>query len=122
MRRGKFELTHNGTLFLDEIGDLQANLQAKLVRALQSGEFTRMGDSGYHDEEPLWSADGQKILFSRSDSAYTEIYALSSDRNTLWLMDQDGANPVQVAGPLYIEPDLIGVGRSCAFDWFRGLR
>jgi Tol biopolymer transport system component len=80
-------------------------------------------DSRYHDEAPLWSADGQKILFTRSDSAYTDIHTLSSDQKTVWLMDHDGANPVQVAGPLYIEPNLIGVAdRSCAFDWFRGLR
>jgi Tol biopolymer transport system component len=80
-------------------------------------------DSRYHDEEPLWSADGQHILFTRADSAYTDIHTLSSDRKTVWLMDRDGANPVQVAGPLYIEPNLIGVAdRPCAFDWFRGLR
>jgi dipeptidyl aminopeptidase/acylaminoacyl peptidase len=80
-------------------------------------------DSRYHNEEPLWSADGQNILFTRSDSAYTDIHTLSSDQKTVWLMDHDGTNPVQVAGPLYIEPNLIGVAdRSCAFDWFRGLR
>jgi two-component system nitrogen regulation response regulator NtrX len=43
MRHGKLELAQNGTVFLDEIGDLEANSQAKLARALQSGEFTRVG-------------------------------------------------------------------------------
>ncbi|MBV9771152.1 MAG: PD40 domain-containing protein [Bryobacterales bacterium] len=76
-------------------------------------------DSRYHDEEPLWSANGQRILFTRSDSAYTDIHTLSSDQKTLWLMDQDGSNPTQVAGPLYVDPDLAG-SRRCAFDWFRG--
>jgi two-component system response regulator AtoC len=40
---GKFELASNGTLFLDEIGDLQLDLQGKLLRAIQEGEIERIG-------------------------------------------------------------------------------
>jgi len=42
-RRGRFELAHGGTLFLDEIGDLSLEAQAKLLRALEGGEFERVG-------------------------------------------------------------------------------
>jgi two-component system nitrogen regulation response regulator NtrX len=45
-RRGRFELAHGGTLFLDEVADLGAEAQAKLLRALESGEVERVGGSG----------------------------------------------------------------------------
>ncbi len=42
-KTGKFELAHTGTIFLDEIGDINTSLQAKLLHALQDGEFSRLG-------------------------------------------------------------------------------
>jgi DNA-binding NtrC family response regulator len=47
-RVGRFELADNGTLFLDEIANVPLNLQAKLLRVLETGEFERVGSSKTH--------------------------------------------------------------------------
>ncbi|MCB1664393.1 MAG: nitric oxide reductase transcriptional regulator NorR [Pseudomonadales bacterium] len=47
-RAGKFELADGGTLFLDEVGELPLQIQAKLLRAIQSGEIQRVGSDENH--------------------------------------------------------------------------
>lgn len=44
-RIGRFELANGSTIFLDEIGELSLELQAKLLRVIQEGEFERLGSS-----------------------------------------------------------------------------
>jgi len=44
-RAGRFEVADGGTLFLDEIANVPLNLQAKLLRAVETGEFERVGSS-----------------------------------------------------------------------------
>jgi transcriptional regulator with GAF, ATPase, and Fis domain len=43
-RGGRFELANGGTIFLDEVGDLPMELQPKLLRVLQDGQYERLGD------------------------------------------------------------------------------
>lgn len=44
-QKGRFEAANGSTLFLDEVGDLPLELQAKLLRVLQDGQFERLGSS-----------------------------------------------------------------------------
>jgi PAS domain S-box-containing protein len=75
---GKFELAHAGTIFLDEIGDLPAEMQPKLLRAIEDKEFERVGGNkivrsdfrviaatNQHLEEMLAAGRFRKDLFYR---------------------------------------------------------
>lgn len=44
-KSGKFELAHGGTIFLDEIGDMSPDLQVKVLKVLEEGEFEQVGGS-----------------------------------------------------------------------------
>jgi two-component system, NtrC family, response regulator len=44
-KKGYLEEAHEGTLFLDEIGEMNVDLQAKLLRVIETGEFYRVGES-----------------------------------------------------------------------------
>ncbi len=45
-KEGLFEVAHEGSIFLDEIGEMPFNLQAKLLRVLETGSFRRLGGTG----------------------------------------------------------------------------
>lgn len=44
-QKGLFEEAHNGTIFLDELGEMPLDLQAKLLRVIETGEFLKIGES-----------------------------------------------------------------------------
>ena len=44
-QKGLFEEAHNGTIFLDEIGEMAIELQSKLLRVLETGEFIKVGEN-----------------------------------------------------------------------------
>lgn len=98
-RLGRFELAHEGTLFLDEIGDLGIDLQAKLLRVLQSGQFERVGGhelvrtdvrvvAATHRDLPAMIADGRfrEDLFYRLNVVTVELPPLRERRDDIPLL------------------------------------
>jgi DNA-binding NtrC family response regulator len=65
-KKGMFELADAGTLFLDEIGDMSLSAQAKVLRALQSGEITRVGS-----ERPI--AVNVRVLAATNKDLESEV-------------------------------------------------
>jgi DNA-binding NtrC family response regulator len=61
-RKGKFEIAHGGTLFLDEIGELDKELQVRLLRVLQEKEFQRVGGNrSYKTDVRIIAATSQDL-------------------------------------------------------------
>ncbi len=61
-RIGKLELADRGTLFLDEVGDMSVRMQAKLLRTLEEGRFTRIGGNNLIDIDIRVVAATNKII------------------------------------------------------------
>jgi DNA-binding NtrC family response regulator len=68
-REGYFEKADGGTIFLDEIGDTPKNVQVKLLRVLENGEFFRVGSSKVQT---------------------TDVRVIAATNQDLWKMVQDG--------------------------------
>jgi two-component system, NtrC family, response regulator AtoC len=98
-RAGRFEQAHGGTLFLDEVGDLDIDLQAKLLRVLQTGQFERVGGneslqvdvriiSATHHNLPAMIAEGRfrEDLHYRLNVVAVELPPLRSRREDISLL------------------------------------
>jgi len=73
MRKGRFELADGGTLFLDEIGELNKDVQSKLLRVLQEREFERVGGSEtIHVNVRIIAATHQNLLAKVRDGSFRE--------------------------------------------------
>lgn len=80
-RKGKFEQANGGTLFLDEIGDMPLETQAKLLRVLQDGSFTRLGgDSLYRSDFRLIAASNRDFqdMLARGTFRLDLFYRIST--------------------------------------------
>jgi len=72
-RIGRFELAHRGTLFLDEVGDLGAEAQAKLLRAIEAKEIERVGGGKpIPVDVRIVSATNKDLARGVSDGAFRE--------------------------------------------------
>lgn len=72
-RIGRFELAHRGTLFLDEVGDLGAEAQAKLLRAIEAKEIERVGGGKpIHVDVRIVSATNKDLARAVHEGAFRE--------------------------------------------------
>ncbi len=98
---GKFEQANGGTLFLDEIGDMPAEAQTRLLRALQSGRIRRVGGrqeiavdvrivaATNRDLEPLIAADSfREDLYYRLNVVPIELPPLRERREDIEVLSQ----------------------------------
>jgi DNA-binding NtrC family response regulator len=72
-RVGRFEQCDGGTLFLDEIGDMPLEVQSKLLRVLQSGEFARVGGNAtLHSDVRILAATNKHLEQEVEDGGFRE--------------------------------------------------
>ncbi len=88
-RLGFFESAHKGTIFLDELGEIPLGTQVKLLRVLESGEFSRLGSSDIRQvdvrviaatnrdlDQQVERGDFRRDLFYRLNSVHIELPSL----------------------------------------------
>ena len=98
-RRGFFETAERGSVFLDEIGELSLDLQAKLLRVLESGEFYRVGQSTpTHTDVRIIAATNRDLSQSMETGLYREdlYYRLRSFLVTLPPLRERGKDDITV--------------------------
>ena len=80
-RRGRFELADTGTIFLDEIGELPLELQSKLLRVLQTGDYERLGGTEtLHTDVRVLAATNRDLKHSIEQGEFRSdlFYRISS--------------------------------------------
>ena len=130
-REGVFQYAHGGTLFLDEIGDMPLNMQAKLLRVLETGDVVRLGandshqvdvrfiSATHHDLKAL-AADGRfrEDLFYRIRGAEITVPPVRDRRDDVPLLVNHFAGRIAAemgrAVPVVSEPAMM---RLVSYDW-----
>lgn len=98
-KKGLFEEADGGTLFMDEIGELHIDLQAKLLRVLESGEFIKLGDTktnkinvriisatNRHLQEEIQKGHFREDLFYRLSVFHISLPSLNDRREDIPLL------------------------------------
>jgi DNA-binding NtrC family response regulator len=124
--KGLFEVANGGTLFLDELGELNRNIQVKLLRFLESGEIRRVGDNEPYRvdvrvvcatnrdlQEMVPSGDFREDLFFRINTFPVRLPALRDRRSDIpdlarHLLGRAAKRPVEQVADL-LTPEVIDV-------------
>jgi DNA-binding NtrC family response regulator len=116
-RVGRFEQADRGTLFLDEVGDMSLRTQAKLLRVLQDGEFSRLGASQpRHADVRLVTATHQDLEAAvRAGSFREDLYfRLHVIRLHLPALRERGEDAAALANH-FLEHFAADLGRPISF-------
>ena len=134
--KGKFEMAHNGTLFIDEVADMSSSAQSKILRAVEYGEFERLGSDSLRKADvrlisathlPLQQLIGagrfRRDLFYRISGITVTIPALRARPRDLPLLI---ANEIAAAsrrlGKQIKGLDSVASERLIAYPWPGNLR
>jgi len=135
-RKGRFEQADGGTLFLDEIGDMPADLQTRLLRVLQDGQFYRVGGvapvnvdvriiAATHQnlERAVQEGRFREDLFHRLNVIRVRLPPLRERREDIPLLLRhflDAAAKELKAEPKQLLPEVLD--RLKAYDWLGNVR
>jgi DNA-binding NtrC family response regulator len=128
-RHGYFEVTNGGTLFLDEIGDLPLELQSRLLRVLDKGEYNRVGETEVRRTDVrVISATNRDLDTMVNEGKFrTDLfYRLRGAHIALAPLRERKEDIAPLVGhflgdePFAIAPDAMGALQS--FDWPGNIR
>jgi len=134
--KGKFELADGGTLFIDEVGDLSPTAQSKILRAVETGEFERLGSETLQrgnvrlisaTHHPIGAAGGRNgfrdDLFYRISGITLAVPSLRERPNDLpTLLAAEIARASRRQGTSILGLDREAVDRLLAYPWPGNLR
>ena len=134
--KGKFELADTGTLFLDEVGDLTPTAQSKILRAVETGEYERLGsDALQRADVRLISATHYRIdpaadkgrfredLFFRISGITITVPPLRERPNDLpLLVANEVARAAESHAKTIVGLDRAAADRLLAYRWPGNLR
>jgi len=134
--KGKFELADGGTLFIDEVGDLSPSAQSKILRAVETGEFERLGSETLQrgnvrlisaTNHPIGVADGRNgfrdDLFYRISGITLAVPSLRERPNDLpTLLANEIERASRRQGTSIVGLDRDAVDRLLAYPWPGNLR
>lgn len=128
--KGKFELAHRGTIFLDEIGDMPLDLQPYLLRVLEDGVVTRLGEPNRRPVEVRVIAASNRLLerdvangrfradlFHRLNGAMLVLPPLRQRLDDLPMLTDRLLREIVPAGTVPPTPDAAVFATLRAYHW-----